>query len=72
MFDLSINSGSLDVVFVISQHSSMAKGYEPWRYLYDLLNDAELEVFDEVRVGIVGFAGLNDNSIPYVLKQGGR
>ena len=66
------SSGSLDIVFIVSQHSSMATDLEPWEYMFELLSlDMELP-FDEVRVGVVGFAGLQELHAPYVLKQDDR
>lgn len=64
-------TGSLDIVFVVSQHSSMATGQQPWEYLFDLL-DSGMSFPYNVRVGVVGFAGVGDLFSPYVLSQDGR
>ena len=65
------DTGALDIVFVISQHSTMAAGQEPWEYLFDLLNSGAALPY-RVRIGVVGFAGADNSHSPYVFKQDGR
>ena len=64
-------TGSLDIVFVVSQHSSMAVGQEPWEYLFGLVSSGGALPY-RVRFGVVGFAGEGDSHSPYVVKQDGR
>ena len=66
------SSGSLDIVFIVSQHTSMASSLEPWQYMFELLSFEMDFPYSEVRVGVVGFAGLDESHAPYVIKQDGR
>ena len=62
------DTGSLDIVFVVSQHTKMAVGQEPWEYLFRLVNTGTALPY-RVRIGVVGFAGEGASQTPYVVKQ---
>ena len=50
----------------------MASSLEPWQYMFELLSFEMDFPYSEVRVGVVGFAGLDESHAPYVIKQDGR
>ena len=66
---LKTTAGSLDIVFVVSQHKSMMK-HKGWSL--SALSDLSLldawDRFGEVRLGVVLFGG--SDAVPHVIKLG--
>lgn len=66
----SSSTGSLDIVFAVSQHESMTQSRDmPWEYVFELVtSDFEAwDQFDNVRLGVVGFAGADQEYEPYAV-----